>query len=178
MPADSILLLSADFFLPMRQLGSYFPHRHERHGGQRKIFRLLDLPETGQEAAVKFPQRHDIVCSSLRFSYAPDREILCGMDLTMPQGSFTAVVGNPAAGNPRLPPSSWAGTGAMPARFPLPAVELGEIDSSCCKISPTSATNSYLFKGTARDNLLMGKPDASDERIMGGAGTGKFIRNF
>ena len=34
----AIVLLSADFFLPMRQLGSFFPHRHERNGGQRKDF--------------------------------------------------------------------------------------------------------------------------------------------
>ena len=42
--------------------------------------------------------QHDIVCSGLRFSYEPDREILHGVDLQFPQGSFNALVGESGCG--------------------------------------------------------------------------------
>ena len=75
-----IILLAADFFLPMRQLGSFFHIAMNGMAASDKIFRLLDLPEHKQEVSESFPLRHDIVCSGLRFSYEPDREILHGVN--------------------------------------------------------------------------------------------------
>ena len=93
-----IILLAADFFLPMRQLGSFFHIAMNGMAASDKIFRLLDLPEHKQEVSESFPLQHDIVCSGLQFSYEPDREILHGVDLRFPQGSFTALVGESGCG--------------------------------------------------------------------------------
>ena len=93
-----IILLAADFFLPMRQLGSFFHIAMNGMAASDKIFRLLDLPEHKQEVSESFPSQHDIACSGLRFSYEPDREILHGVDLQFPQGSFTALVGEGGCG--------------------------------------------------------------------------------
>ena len=64
-----IILLAADFFLPMRQLGSFFHIAMNGMAASDKIFRLLDLPEHKQKVSESFPMRHDAVCSNLRFSY-------------------------------------------------------------------------------------------------------------
>ncbi len=161
-----IILLAADFFLPMRQLGSFFHIAMNGMAASDKIFRLLDLPETGQEAAVKFPQRHDIVCSSLRFSYEPDREILRGMDLQFPRGSFTAIVGESGCGKSTIAAILMGRNRGYAGSVSIGGVELGEIDESSLLQNITYISHqSYLFKGTARDNLLMGKPDASDEEL-------------
>ena len=93
-----IILLAADFFLPMRQLGSFFHIAMNGMAASDKIFRLLDLPEHKQEVSESFPSQHDIASSGLRFSYEPDREILHGVDLQFPQGSFTALVGESGCG--------------------------------------------------------------------------------
>ena len=161
-----IILLAADFFLPMRQLGSFFHIAMNGMAASDKIFRLLDLPETGQEAAVKFPQRHDIVCSGLRFSYEPDREILHGIDLQFPQGSFTALVGESGCGKSTIAAILMGRNGGYAGSVSIGGAELKEIDeSSLFKNITYISHQSYLFKGTVRDNLRMGKPDASVEDL-------------
>ena len=93
-----IILLAADFFLPMRQLGSFFHIAMNGMAASDKIFRLLDLPEHKQKVSESFPMRHDAVCSNLRFSYEGGREILHGVDLQFNQDSFTALVGESGCG--------------------------------------------------------------------------------
>lgn len=81
-----IILLSADFFIPMRQLGSFFHIAMNGMAASDKIFRLLDLPEGPDKAAV-CPEG-DIVCENLTFSYKTDREILHGVNLSFPKERF------------------------------------------------------------------------------------------
>lgn len=97
-----IILLAADFFIPMRQLGSFFHIAMNGMAASDKIFRLLDLEETKPEITESFPSGHTIRCSGLSFSYEPDREILHSVDLTFPQGSFTALVGESGCGKSTL----------------------------------------------------------------------------
>ena len=93
-----IILLAADFFIPMRQLGSFFHIAMNGMAASDKIFRLLDLEETKLEITESFPSEHTIRCSGLSFSYEPDREILHNVDLAFHQGSFTALVGESGCG--------------------------------------------------------------------------------
>ena len=60
-----IILLAADFFLPMRQLGSFFHIAMNGMAASDKIFRLLDLEEhqTGRLSEQLSRYVHDIVCS-------------------------------------------------------------------------------------------------------------------
>lgn len=91
-----IILLAADFFIPMRQLGSFFHIAMNGMAASDKIFRLLDLSEPAH-GGVSCPAG-DIVCRGLRFSYEPEREILHGVDLTIPQGKFVSLVGESGCG--------------------------------------------------------------------------------
>ena len=87
-----IILLAADFFIPMRQLGSFFHVAMNGMAASDKIFALLDLPEEPGETA-EFPKDADIVCEDVRFAYEPEREILHGVSLELKNGAFTAIVG-------------------------------------------------------------------------------------
>ena len=87
------ILLSADFFIPMRQLGSFFHIAMNGMASSDKIFKLLDLPEDNNENGKECPQDGDIVCKNLAISYDDDREILHGIYMAFKSGSFTAVVG-------------------------------------------------------------------------------------
>ena len=91
-----IILLSADFFIPMRQLGSFFHIAMNGMAASDKIFRMLDMEEPAA-AAAKCPNGN-ISCRKLRFAYAPDREILHGIDLDVPTGSFISIVGESGCG--------------------------------------------------------------------------------
>ena len=92
-----IILLAADFFLPMGLLGSFFHIAMNGMAASDKIFRLLDLPEPEQKTQT-LPEDCAIECKGLRFSYDTDQEILHGLDMTFPKGSFTSIVGESGCG--------------------------------------------------------------------------------
>lgn len=161
-----IILLAADFFLPMRQLGSFFHIAMNGMAASDKIFRLLDLEETKPEITESFPSGHTIRCSGLSFSYEPDREILHSVDLTFPQGSFTALVGESGCGKSTLASILMGRNKGYTGSVSVGGVPLSSIQEESLLRNITYISHqSYLFKGTVRENLLMGKPGASDEEL-------------
>lgn len=161
-----IILLAADFFIPMRQLGSFFHIAMNGMAASDKIFRLLDLEETKPEITESFPSGHAIRCSGLSFSYEPDREILHSVDLTFPQGSFTALVGESGCGKSTLASILMGRNKGYTGSVSVGGVPLSSIQEESLLRNITYISHqSYLFKGTVRENLLMGKPGASDEEL-------------
>ena len=161
-----IILLAADFFVPMRQLGSFFHIAMNGMAASDKIFRLLDLEETKPEITESFPSGHTIRCSGLSFSYEPDREILHSVDLTFPQGSFTALVGESGCGKSTLASILMGRNKGYTGSVSVGGVPLSSIQEESLLRNITYISHqSYLFKGTVRENLLMGKPGASDEEL-------------
>lgn len=161
-----IILLAADFFIPMRQLGSFFHIAMNGMAASDKIFRLLDLEETKPEITESFPSGHTIRCSDLSFSYEPDREILHSVDLTFPQGSFTALVGESGCGKSTLASILMGRNKGYTGSVSMGGVPLSSIQEESLLRNITYISHqSYLFKGTVRENLLMGKPGASDEEL-------------
>ncbi len=161
-----IILLAADFFIPMRQLSSFFHIAMNGMAASDKIFRLLDLEETRPEVTESFSAQHTINCSGLSFSYEPDREILHDVDLTFPQGSFTALVGESGCGKSTLAAILMGRNRGYTGTVSVGGVPLSSIQEESLLRNITYISHqSYLFKGTVRDNLLMGKPAASDEEL-------------
>ena len=92
-----IIVLSADFFIPMRQLGSFFHIAMNGMAASDKIFKLLDMPEQNQ-GEQEIGEDCTIVCSELSFGYEEDKEILHNISMSFPKGSFTAIVGESGSG--------------------------------------------------------------------------------
>lgn len=156
-----IILLAADFFLPMRQLGSFFHVAMNGMAASDKIFRLLDLP-VPERKSLACPHG-DIVSEQLFYSYEPEREILHGIDLRFLVGSFTAIVGESGCGKSTVASILMGRNKGYSGSVTVGGTELREIDeNSLMKEITYIGHQSYLFKGTVRDNLQMGKPDAED----------------
>ena len=159
-----IILLAADFFIPMRQLGSFFHIAMNGMAASDKIFRLLDLSEPAH-GGVSCPAG-DIVCRGLRFSYEPEREILHGVDLTIPQGKFVSLVGESGCGKSTISALLMGRNKGYTGSMTVGGAELRSIEKASLMRRITYVSHqSYLFKGTVRDNLLMGKPGASDDEL-------------
>ena len=159
-----IILLAADFFIPMRQLGSFFHIAMNGMAASDKIFRLLDLPEPAH-GGVDCPAG-DIVCRDLHFSYEPEREILHGVDLTVPQGKFVSLVGESGCGKSTISALLMGRNKGYTGSVTIGGAELRDIEEASLMRRITYVSHqSYLFKGTVRDDLLMGKPDASDDEL-------------
>ena len=160
-----IILLAADFFLPMRILGSYFHIAMNGMAASEKIFRLLDLPEpTERSAAV--PEDCSIVCENLCFSYEPNREILHNVNVSFPQGSFTAIVGESGCGKSTLSAILMGRNRRYTGTVAVGGVPLSEISEESLMSHFTYVSHqSYIFKGTVRENLLMACPAADDNTL-------------
>ena len=159
-----IILLAADFFIPMRQLGSFFHIAMNGMAASDKIFRLLDLSEPAH-GSVSCPAG-DIVCRDLHFSYEPEREILHGVDLTIPQGKFVSLVGESGCGKSTISALLMGRNKSYTGSVAIGGAELRNIEKASLMRRITYVSHqSYLFKGTVRDNLLMGKPGASDDEL-------------
>jgi ABC-type transport system involved in cytochrome bd biosynthesis fused ATPase/permease subunit len=161
-----IILLAADFFIPMRQLGSYFHIAMNGMAASDKIFRLLDLPEQSQEGKQKIPDDYSIDCQNVSFSYEEDREVLHQIDMRFPVGSFTAIVGESGCGKSTVAAVLMGRNKDYTGSVTIGKTELTDVaEESLMKNLTYVSHQSYLFKGTVRDNLLMGKPDATDEEL-------------
>ena len=123
-----IILLAADFFLPMRQLGSFFHIALNGMAASDKIFRLLDLP-VPERNSLDCPHG-DIVCENLTYSYEPEREILHGIDLRFPVGSFTTIVEESGCGKSTVASIPMGRNKAYSGSVTVGGAELWEIDES------------------------------------------------
>ena len=163
-----ITLLAADYFLPMRQLGSFFHIAMNGMAASDKIFRLLDAeePVAGTEP---FPARSDIRAAGLGFAYQGEdgpRPALCNVDLVVPEGSLTAVVGASGCGKSTLAAVLMGRNRGYTGSLAVGGVELSEIDPADLMRHVTYVGHqSYLFRGTVRENLLAAKPGATDDEL-------------
>ena len=159
-----IILLAADFFIPMRQLGSFFHIAMNGMAASDKIFRLLDLPEP--PARTQTCPDGDIICRDLHFSYTPEREILHGLDLTFPVGSFTSIVGASGCGKSTIASILMGRSRGYTGAVTIGGVPLADISEESLMRHITYVSHqSYLFKGTVRENLRMARPDATDDAL-------------
>ncbi len=161
-----IVLLASEFFLPLRLLGSFFHIAMNGMAASDKIFKILDLPEPQAGEKTLLDGALDITLTDVHFSYEEDREILKGINLNLPAGSFVSLVGESGCGK-----STIAGILAAKNRGYTGEITIGEIplsevnESDLMKHVVLVRHNSYLFKGTVEENLRMAKRDATTEEM-------------
>lgn len=186
-----IILLSADFFIPMRQLGSFFHIAMNGMAASDKIFKLLDLPETEERqsmetvdnigditeenlenmtgnrknlAALSIDDGMDIICTNVSFSYEKDKEILHKINLNFPQGSFVSLVGESGCGKSTIASILTGRRKNYTGTVNIGSNDLKEIEEDDLLKNITYIShNSYLFQGTVRENLVMGSRYATED---------------
>lgn len=157
-----VILLAAEFFLPMRLLGSYFHIAMNGMAAADKLFALLDLPDA-QTGTHAFPKDCTVVCKGLRFGYESDREILRGIDFSVPPGRFVALVGESGCGKSTLAAILMGRIRGFQGELTIGGIPILDIAEDSLTANITYVGHqSYLFRGTVRDTLKMGNPEATD----------------
>ena len=163
--AFSIILLAAEFFIPLRLLGSFFHIAMNGMAASDKLFYILDLPEPA-EARGTIGSAAAISVQDLSFSYTEQRSILTDINLTIPHGSFIALAGESGCGKSTIAALLSGKHKNYTGRILFGADELKTIDEGCIMRQIAIVKhNAYLFKGTVGDNLRLAKPDASAEEM-------------
>ena len=160
-----IMLLAADFFLPMRLLGSYFHIAMNGMAASEKIFCLLDTPEP-KPGTRTIGRDVSIRCEDLTFGYEPDRPVLRGVDLPIGQGAFVAIAGESGCGKSTVAGVLTGRNRGWSGRVTVGGVPLDKIAEESLLANVTYVGHqSTLFKGTVGDNLRMGNPKADDAAL-------------
>ena len=160
-----IILLSAEFFIPMRLLGSFFHIAMNGMSASEKIFYLLDLPEEQKQETI-VQNDYTIICEDISFSYDKKRKILNHVHVKFSTGSFVAIVGESGSGK-----STFASLLIGQNKYDQGILKIGQQDlhtiddASLMQYITYVSHHSYLFKGTVRENLLMGNNQATDDML-------------
>lgn len=211
-----IVLLSADFFIPLRQLGSFFHVAMNGMTSTKRIFALLDtpIPAHGMQGMPKFGASDngvDVCFDDVSFRYADvaadtavadvetgetgekfgvvgagktgmpkddDGSVVAlhGVSFTARRGQVTAIVGPSGSGKStavELLAGNLSGyEGCMWLRpgnignNPTQRYQIADLSiESLTREIAIVAAQSHLFAGTLRDNLLMAKPDATENEL-------------
>lgn len=161
-----IIMLSADFFIPMRRLGSFFHVAMNGMAASDKMFAILDLPEPEKKSGVVDRDNCTIKCTDMSFSYTTDREVIHDADIEFKAGCLTAVCGESGCGKSTIAAILMGRNNGYKGSVRIGNTELCDIsEESLMKNITYISHSSVLFKGTVRENLLMAKSDAEDSEL-------------
>lgn len=165
--AFAILLLAAEFFIPLRLLGSFFHIAMNGMAASDKIFRLLDMPERELGTEELSGEELDINFENISFSYEKERPILKDVSFHIPKGQFVSLVGESGCGKSTIASLILGRNRQYQGKILLGGMNLKHIkEKSLMEQITLVRHNSYLFKGTVEENLLMGNPNATQEQMI------------
>lgn len=160
------VLLSGEFFIPLRLLGSYFHVAMNGVAAAGRIYQIIDMPAEEKENISCSLDKINISLKNINFSYTEDRSILKDINLTIPNGSFISLVGESGCGKSTIASLIMGFYPYKDGSILINDHELKSIDEQLMmKHFSIVKHKNYLFKGTVRSNLLMGKENASDSEM-------------
>lgn len=163
----TIILLAADFFIPLRLLGSFFHIAMNGMAASDKIFKILDLPENEKGTQVLDDENTEIILKNVSFSYDGSRQILKNVSMTIAPGSFVCVVGESGCGKSTIARLLMGRKRCFDGKIMIGTKLLADLSEKELMKKITMVNHeSYLFKGTVEENLKMGDKAASPEAMI------------
>lgn len=162
-----IIMLAADFFLPLRLLGSFFHVAMNGMAASDKLFKLLDTKE--DEHGAEIPENLDgnIEIKDLSFSYDNEKTVLNDISATFKKHELISIVGESGCGKSTLASLLCGTTKGYSGSITIGGVEIKDIDEKTLMNNITAVNfNSYIFAGTVRENMLIADKSASDEKMI------------
>ena len=162
-----IIMLAADFFLPLRLLGSFFHVAMNGMAASDKLFKLLDTEEDKRGTVTDVDFNNDIVIKNLSFSYDDKKSVLDKISIVIEKHKLTSIVGKSGCGKSTLSSLLCGTTKGYKGQITIDGVEVKDIDEKTLMNNITAVNfNSYIFAGTVKDNLLIADKNASDEKMI------------
>lgn len=166
----AFLSYSRQFVRPLNEIANTFNTLMSAVAGAERVFEVLDEAEEPADAAdavdLSAP-RGDVEFRGVSFGYRSDVTVLRGLSFHAPAGSVTAIVGRTGAGKTTIV--------NLLSRFyeaSAGAVLIDGLDvrryrrASLRRAFGVVLQDGWLFAGSVRDNILYGRPEASEEQML------------
>jgi len=165
-----IILLSSEFFIPLRLLGSYFHVAMNGMAASDKIFDLLDAKIEKEEKLTKeeidLLNDINIEIKNVDFSYDKERKVLENVNVSIPKGKMIALVGESGCGKSTITNLLLKQEKVDKGEITLNGINLNYIPFEVLTKKVGFINHSaYIFNGTIEDNLRMGKFDANEKEL-------------
>ena len=161
----TVIILSVGVITPIITMMSYSDDFRTMGTIFGEVRAILDAPEMSRPAEGEVPERNDLELKDVRFAYQ-EKEVLHGVSMAIPEGSFVALVGPSGSGKStiaRLIASLWD---VSDGSISLGGTDIRQIPQEACadKIAFVSQDN-YLFNMSVRENIRIGRPSATDAEV-------------
>ncbi len=161
----TVIILSVGVITPIITMMSYSDDFRTMGTIFGEVRAILDAPEMNRPAEGTVPAGNDLELKNVRFAYR-EKEVLHGISMVIPEGSFVALVGPSGSGKStiaRLIASLWDVTSGS---ISLGGTDIRQIpqEAYADKIAFVSQDN-YLFNMTVRENIRIGRPSATDAEV-------------
>ena len=165
-----IILLSAEFFIPMRLLGSFFHVAMNGISASERMFKLLDTEveeiKDLDEAKLANLNNINIELRNVDFSYDKERKVLENINIEMKNNKMIALVGESGCGKSTITNLLLKQNKVDSGEILLNGINLNEIPFDVLTKKVGFINHSaYIFNGSIEDNIRMGKNDASYDEI-------------
>lgn len=188
-----IAILSSEFFIPLRLLGSYFHIAMNGMAASDRMFKILDAEVEDiakvkenkvysevNENDIKFEgkisdnsKKEDksfkdvnIELKDVSFSYDGKRNVLNNINMDISKGGVVAIVGESGSGKSTIASLILNEHKVSSGEILINNTNIEKVNrDSIYKNLALVSTNSHIFNGTILDNLLIGKKDATYEEI-------------
>jgi|694.fasta_scaffold00034_65 ATP-binding cassette subfamily B protein len=167
----AFVLLLANLFDPVQQLSQLYNTLQSAAAALHKLFGILDaVPDVNEsESPVSLPATGDVEVRDISFTYASGSQpALSNVSVTLTAGTRLALVGPTGAGKSTL--------AKLMARLYDPQtgqVLFGGVDLRDASLEDLRKRivvipqEGFLFDGSVRDNLLIARPDATEDMLLG-----------
>ena len=162
----TIIMLSAEFFIPLRLLGSFFHIAMNGISASEKMFEILDMKEDEKRVNNINKDNEEITFKDVSFAYNEDKTILKNINMTIKEKSFVSIVGVSGSGK-----STIAGLISLKNENYKGSIKIGDIEldtinkDDLYKKIVVVDHNSYLFEGTVYDNLKMAGSHITENKM-------------
>jgi ABC-type transport system involved in cytochrome bd biosynthesis fused ATPase/permease subunit len=160
-----IIMISSEFFLPLRLLGSFFHIAMNGNAAADKIFHLLDVKEK-KDGEIRNINGNDIRFENVSFGYQEDIPVLNHLSFEAGLG-MTALVGESGCGKSTVTSLIMGKYSVKKGKIEIGRTDIRDIHSAAVYKKITRIGHeSYIFQGSVRDNLKMGKESASEDEMF------------
>ena len=161
-----IIMLAAEFFIPMRLLGSYFHIAMNGMAASDKIFGLLDLEVEEKEEQEHSFHHMGLDMEGLTFSYNEERECLKEASIHVGEKEFVSIVGPSGSGKSTIASLFMGEHTNYKGNISIGGIDLRNLtEHEIMRKITYIGFQSYLFAGSIRSNLLLGKPEATEKEL-------------
>lgn len=159
-----LVLVAAEFFLPLRAFGSAFHVAMNGVSAGRMMLTLLEEPEPVWGKVQPCGGRLEL--EDVHFSYAPGRETLHGVSAVFPERGMTAIVGESGCGKTTVAKLLTGALRPDSGRVLLDGKPVESLDRQAYYASLAHVScETFLFHDTIRANFLLANPQAAEEEM-------------